>query len=79
MELASSFMSRTQRQERDCSYRTNRIHIMFFVSGDAVKSWGANLPGSPVIAGDDPEERVTVFMVLAGTWSHGMPGPSSMH
>src|ERR1700730_4465907 len=32
-------------------------HLMFFVSGDAVKSWGANLPGSPVIAGSDPEER----------------------
>ena len=54
-------------------------HLMFFVSGDAVKSWGANLPGSPVIAGDDPEERVTVFMVLAGTWSDGTPGPSTMH
>jgi hypothetical protein len=54
-------------------------HVMFFVSGDAVKSWGANLPGSPVIAGDDPEERVTVFMVLAGTWSDGTPGPSTMH
>jgi hypothetical protein len=53
-------------------------HLMFFVSGDAVKSWGANLPGSPVIAGDDPEERVTVFMVLAGTWSDGTPGPSTM-
>jgi len=54
-------------------------HLMFFVSGDAVKSWGANLPGSPVIAADDPEERVTVFMVLAGTWSDGTPGPSTMH
>src|ERR1700733_12662714 len=54
-------------------------HVMFFVSGDAVKSWGANLPGSPVIAGKDPEERVTVFMVLAGTWSDGTPGPSTMH
>jgi hypothetical protein len=54
-------------------------HLMFFVSGDAVKSWGANLPGSPVIAGNDPEERVTVFMVLAGTWSDGTPGPSMMH
>src|SRR3984885_339680 len=54
-------------------------HVMFFVSGDAVKGWGANLPGSPVIAGDDPEERVTVFMVLAGTWSDGTPGPSTMH
>jgi hypothetical protein len=54
-------------------------HLMFFVSGDAVKSWGANLPGSPVIAGDDPEERVTVFMVLTGGWSDGTPGPSTMH
>ena len=54
-------------------------HLMFFVSGDAVKSWGANLPGSPVIAGNDPEERVTVFMVLAGTWSDGTPGPSMTH
>jgi hypothetical protein len=54
-------------------------HLMFFVSGNAAKSWGANLPGSPVIAGDDPEERVTVFMVVAGTWSDGTPGPSTMH
>jgi len=54
-------------------------HVMFFVSGDAVKSWGANLPGSPVIAADDPEERVTIFMVFAGTWSDGTPGPSTMH
>ena len=54
-------------------------HVMVFVSGDAVKSWGANLPGSPVIAANDPEERVTVFMVLAGTWSDGTPGPSTMH
>ncbi len=54
-------------------------HLMFFVSGDAAKSWGANLPGSPVIAGHDPEERVTIFMVLAGTWSDGTPGPSAMH
>jgi hypothetical protein len=54
-------------------------HLMFFVSGDAAKSWGANLPGSPVIAADDPEERVTIFMVLAGGWSDGTPGPSMEH
>ena len=54
-------------------------HVMFFVSGDAVKSWGANLPGSPAIAGNDPEERVTIFMVMAGKWSDGTPGPSTMH
>jgi hypothetical protein len=54
-------------------------HVMFFVSGDAVKSWGANLPGSPVIAGRDPEERVTIMMIMAGAWSDGTPGPSMMH
>jgi hypothetical protein len=50
-------------------------HVMVFVSGDAEKSWGANLPGSPVIAANDPEERVTIFMVLVGHWSDGTPGP----
>jgi hypothetical protein len=54
-------------------------HLMFFVSGQAGKSWGANLPGSPVIAANDPEERVTVFMVLVGTWSDGTPGLSTIH
>jgi hypothetical protein len=51
-------------------------HLMFFVAGDAAKSWGANLPGSPVIAADDPQERVTIFMVLAAKWSNGTPAPS---
>jgi len=51
-------------------------HLMFFVSRDATKSWGANLPGSPVMAADDPEERVTIFLVLVGKWSDGTPGPS---
>jgi hypothetical protein len=54
-------------------------HLMFFVSGDAAKSWGANLPGSPVIAANDPEQRVTIFMMLAPKWSDGTPGPSTMH
>ncbi len=54
-------------------------HVMFYVSGDAAKSWGANLPGSPVIAASDPQERVTIFMVVAGAWSDGTPGPSMQH
>lgn len=54
-------------------------HVMFFVSGDAAKSWGADLPGSPVISNVDPQERVTIFMVLAANWSDGTPGPSMDH
>lgn len=54
-------------------------HLMFYVSGDAEKSWGANLPGSPVMAAYDPEQRVTTFFVLATEWSDGTPGPSMEH
>ncbi len=51
-------------------------HLMFFVAGDATKSWGANLPDSPIIAVDDPEERATIFMVWVSRWSDGTPGPA---
>jgi hypothetical protein len=54
-------------------------HLMFFVGGDAARSWGANLPGSPVIAANDPEERMTILMVWAGQWSDGTPGPLMVH
>ena len=54
-------------------------HVMFFVSGDAEKSWGANLPGSPVMAAYDPEQRVTTFFVLTAKWSDGTPGPPTTH
>ena len=53
-------------------------HVMVYVSGDAGKSWGANLDGSPVIADSDPEERVTIMMVWATSWSDGTPAPHSM-
>ena len=54
-------------------------HLMFFVSGDAAKSWGADLPGSPIIAANDPEERVTIFMVVVGKWSDGTPFSPATH
>lgn len=53
-------------------------HLMFFVAGDDAKSWGADLPGSPVISANDPEDRATIFMVWLGKWSDGTPGPA-MH
>ena len=54
-------------------------HVMMFTSGDAAKSWGANLTGSPVMAADDPEERATVMMIWAGNWSDGTPAPAMQH
>jgi hypothetical protein len=53
-------------------------HVMIFAAGDATKSWGANLPGSPIIAADDPEERVTIFMIWSDHWSDGTPGPQTV-
>jgi len=53
-------------------------HLMFLVQGAVAKTWGADLPGSPVIAANDPEERVTIFMVTVGKWSDGTPAPKSM-
>jgi hypothetical protein len=50
-------------------------HLMFFAPGDVEKSWGANLADSPIIAANDPEERVTIFMVVVGQWSDATPGP----
>ncbi len=43
------------------------------------KAGEPNLPGSPIIAVDNPEARATIFMVLAGEWSDGTPGPSMAH
>ena len=54
-------------------------HLMFFIPGDAAKSWGADLPGSPILATDDPEERVTILMVPVGTWSDGTLAPPMAH
>ncbi len=50
-------------------------HLMWFVAGDATKDWGANLSGSPIIAADDPEDRMTIFLVWVGHWSDGTPAP----
>jgi hypothetical protein len=54
-------------------------HLMFFAPGNVDKSWGANLPDSPIIAANDPEEHVTIFMVMVSKWSDGSPAPMDMH
>ena len=46
-------------------------HLMFFVPLAEPNTWGADLPGSPVITAKDPLDRVTVVMVLVRKWSDG--------
>jgi hypothetical protein len=50
-----------------------RPHLMFFVPLTEPAAWGADLPGSPVIAAKDAEGRLTIFMVPVGRWSDGTP------
>jgi hypothetical protein len=52
-------------------------HLMWFIPGAAAKSWGANQPGSPVLASNDPEDHMTVFLVLVNNWSDGTPAPQT--
>ena len=53
-------------------------HIMWYVPGDARKSWAANLPGVPALAGYVPEDRMTVFLLKVDHWSDGTQ-PSETH
>ena len=46
-------------------------HLMFFYSDTNPAIWGANLPGSPVIAVADPVEHLTQFVIPVRLWSDG--------
>jgi len=54
-------------------------HIMFFVPFTDTKNWGANLPGSPIFASPDPEDRLTTFYVPVAKWSDGTPDTPHDH
>jgi hypothetical protein len=57
-------------------------HLMFFYSGTDLASWGANLPGSPVIGVSDSVEHLTQFVVIVQRWSDGTEyreGPAAEH
>jgi hypothetical protein len=46
-------------------------HLMFFVAGQDPESWAANQPGSPILAGKDAANRLTVFLIPISKWSDG--------
>jgi hypothetical protein len=50
-------------------------HLMFFTPETDSKVWGADLPGSPIITFQNPEERLTVFLIPVRRWSDGTPAP----
>ena len=51
-------------------------HLMFHVPKAEAASWGANLPGSPVVLDERPvPEPETIFMVPLPHWSDGTAAP----
>ena len=49
-------------------------HLMFFYSDTDPAIWGANLPGSPVVAVSDPVEHLTQFVIPTQKWADGPEG-----
>ena len=48
-------------------------HLMFWAERTEPTSWGAGMPGSPMIGGEEIPGRLTVFMIPVGKWSDGTP------
>ena len=56
-------------------------HLMFFFTDANLASWGANLPGSPVVGLSDPAvEHLTQFVIPVQRWSDGtLAGEAAEH
>jgi hypothetical protein len=58
-------------------------HLMFFVPQTEEATWGAGLPGSPILAAPFPEDRLTILMIPVAKWSDGtadlMPSHADGH
>jgi hypothetical protein len=45
-------------------------HLMFSVPQTDTVTWGANLPGSPILASNDTPDRLTVFLIPVAQFPH---------
>jgi hypothetical protein len=50
-------------------------HLMFFAAATDPATWGANLPGSPLLANSDKTENFSIFLLPVTRWSDGTAGP----
>jgi hypothetical protein len=46
-------------------------HLMFFAPQTDAVTWGADLPGSPILTFGYSQDRMTVFLIPVGKWSDG--------
>ncbi len=56
-----------------------RPHLMFFVPQTDALTWGANLPSSPILASEDAQDRLTIFMIPVAKWSDGTADQADVH
>jgi len=54
-------------------------HLMFFVPQANAQTWGANLPGSPILASEYPPDRLTIFLIPVPKWSDGTADSPDVH
>jgi len=54
-------------------------HLMFFLPPTDPATWGAGLPGAPLLSASDDLGRMTVFMVPVGKWSDGTAASKEEH
>ncbi|MGD0509542.1 MAG: hypothetical protein ABSA27_17215, partial [Terriglobales bacterium] len=54
-------------------------HLMFFVPQPDAQTWGANLPGSPILASEGALDRLAVFLIPVAKWSDGTADPTDGH
>ncbi len=57
-------------------------HLMFYVPKTDGMTWGADVPGSPILLSPQfhgAPEPITVFMVPVPTWSDGTAAPTDAH
>jgi hypothetical protein len=54
-------------------------HLMFFLPLTDPATWGAGLPGSPVMGLKDTPGQLTLFLILVGKWSDGTAAPMDEH
>jgi hypothetical protein len=54
-------------------------HLMFFLPLTDPASWGAGMPGSPVMGVKDTLDQLTLFLIPVGHWSDGTAAPTDVH
>jgi hypothetical protein len=54
-------------------------HLMFFLPLTDPASWGAGMPGSPVMGVKDTPDQLTLFLIPVGHWSDGTAAATDVH